>query len=204
MIHTLQETNISPKSGILKMIFLFPRWDMLIPWRVYDYMMDMDESISSWYFRLGPGSAHPIPYAAPTSRRIQELVENYNAFLEQVDEHTQCPPPKARWWFQRFFYFHPYLGKIPNLTNIFQRGWNHQPEKHVVPKIQGLESANGLVNLLPLCNNPLHKGIPGIQNAGPKTTNEPLADEIQKINFLQEMWNTTQLSTQGRCIYGII
>ena len=32
---TLQETNISPKNGILKMIFLFPRWDMLIPWRVY-------------------------------------------------------------------------------------------------------------------------------------------------------------------------
>ena len=25
-----QETNISPKNGILKMIFLFPRWDMLI------------------------------------------------------------------------------------------------------------------------------------------------------------------------------
>ena len=31
---TLQETNISPKNGVLKMIFLFPRWDMLIPWRV--------------------------------------------------------------------------------------------------------------------------------------------------------------------------
>ena len=27
---TLQETNISPKNGILKMIFLFPRWDMLV------------------------------------------------------------------------------------------------------------------------------------------------------------------------------
>ena len=25
------------------------------------------------------------------------------------------------------FYFHPYLGKIPNLTNIFQTGLNHQP-----------------------------------------------------------------------------
>ena len=25
--------------------------------------------------------------------------------------------------------FHPYLGKIPILTNIFQMGWNHQPEK---------------------------------------------------------------------------
>ena len=24
------------------------------------------------------------------------------------------------------FYVHPYLGKIPILTNIFQRGWNHQ------------------------------------------------------------------------------
>ena len=31
---TLQGTNVSPKNGILKMIFLFPRWDMLIPWRV--------------------------------------------------------------------------------------------------------------------------------------------------------------------------
>ena len=24
------------------------------------------------------------------------------------------------------FYVHPYLGKIPMLTNIFERGWNHQ------------------------------------------------------------------------------
>ena len=28
------------------------------------------------------------------------------------------------------FYFHPYLGKIPILTNIFQMGWNHKPEMH--------------------------------------------------------------------------
>ena len=27
------------------------------------------------------------------------------------------------------FYFHPYLGKIPILTNIFQMGWNHQLDK---------------------------------------------------------------------------
>ena len=25
------------------------------------------------------------------------------------------------------FYVHPYLGKIPIFTNIFQLGWNHQP-----------------------------------------------------------------------------
>ena len=23
------------------------------------------------------------------------------------------------------FYFHPYLGKIPIVTDIFQMGWNH-------------------------------------------------------------------------------
>ena len=33
-VNTLQGTNISPKNGILKMIFLFPRWDMLISRRV--------------------------------------------------------------------------------------------------------------------------------------------------------------------------
>ena len=36
------------------------------------------------------------------------------------------------------FYFHPYLEKIPILTNIFQRGWNHQPE--ITPKNGGQES----------------------------------------------------------------
>ena len=26
----------------------------------------------------------------------------------------------------KIFHVHPYLGKIPNLTNIFQKGLNHQ------------------------------------------------------------------------------
>ena len=30
----LRGTNISPEQAILKMIFLFQRWDMLVPWRV--------------------------------------------------------------------------------------------------------------------------------------------------------------------------
>jgi len=32
--YTLQVINISHKNGILKMIFLFPRWDMLVSWMV--------------------------------------------------------------------------------------------------------------------------------------------------------------------------
>ena len=42
---TLQGTNISPKNIILKMIFLFPRWDMFIPWRVY-------KPAFSWYWEF--------------------------------------------------------------------------------------------------------------------------------------------------------
>ena len=47
---TLQGINISPKNGILKMIFLFPRWDMLIPWRV---------KLKSYYFSDGIGTLNP-------------------------------------------------------------------------------------------------------------------------------------------------
>ena len=37
--HTLLETSISPKNCILKMSFLFPRWDTLIPWRVLYFLV---------------------------------------------------------------------------------------------------------------------------------------------------------------------
>ena len=50
---TLQGTIISPKNGILKMIFLFPRWDMLIPWRVvgncvHPYVNDKTKKVMLW------------------------------------------------------------------------------------------------------------------------------------------------------------
>ena len=36
-----------------------------------------------------------------------------------------------RWWqLKHFWNFHPYLGKIPFLTNIFQMGWNHQLDSY--------------------------------------------------------------------------
>ena len=31
----------------------------------------------------------------------------------------------------KYFYFHPYLGKIPILTNMFQMGWNRQLDIYV-------------------------------------------------------------------------
>ena len=36
------------------------------------------------------------------------------------------------------FYFSPYLGKISNLTNMFQRGWNHQPAQLHRKNVDGL------------------------------------------------------------------
>ena len=38
------------------------------------------------------------------------------------------------------FLFHPYLGKIPTLTNIFEMGWNHQAEIFCGWKIGGEKS----------------------------------------------------------------
>ena len=38
-----------------------------------------------------------------------------------------APQIFSRWWFQIFFIFIPSWGNDPILTNIFQRGWNHQP-----------------------------------------------------------------------------
>ena len=43
--------------------------------------------------------------------------------------------------------FHPHLGKIPILTNIFQRGWNHQLEK--VTPINSQHDPNPLHSLHP-------------------------------------------------------
>ena len=33
-----------------------------------------------------------------------------------------CHPHYSRWWFQTFFMFDPYLGKISKLTNYFSDG----------------------------------------------------------------------------------
>ena len=46
----------------------------------------------------------------------------HHELLPDVVEICALLQNKSRWWFQFFFHFHPYLGKIPILTNIFQMG----------------------------------------------------------------------------------
>ena len=66
---TLQETNISPKNGILKMIFLFPRWDMLIPWRVVGTIM-------WWILPVNTRVPWAIIYVSVDSRL--EMIHHYS------------------------------------------------------------------------------------------------------------------------------
>ena len=48
----------------------------------------------------------------------------------------KCPSTVfSRWWFQLFFYFHPYLGKISNLTTIFSDGLVQPPTTFPVPRV---------------------------------------------------------------------
>ena len=49
-IYTLQGTNISPNKALLKMIFLFRRWDMLIPWRLCIVELEKISKKKSWNF----------------------------------------------------------------------------------------------------------------------------------------------------------
>ena len=51
-------------------------------------------------------------------------VDHQPNWTKNLDEQSWTKKV-SRWWFQRFFYFHLYLGKWCNLTNIFQMGWNH-------------------------------------------------------------------------------
>ena len=76
-------------------------------------------------------------YSHHGSVEISSLLK-YVVWTRELCEKKQCLKVKlhlaltmqliSRWWFQLFFYFHPYLGKISMLTNIFQMGWNHQPD----------------------------------------------------------------------------
>ena len=55
-------------------------------------------------------------------------------FIMNVDVNIlfHSPKSKTRWWFQMFFIFTPTWGNDPILTHMFQMGWNHQPENHLL------------------------------------------------------------------------
>ena len=84
---TLQETNISSKNGILKMIFLFPRWDMLIPWRVESEAIFVARHRGKWS-RLCSLPTTKCGHVAWWHRGIHWLKENCN--IPKDDQWPRC------------------------------------------------------------------------------------------------------------------
>ena len=98
--YTLQGTNISPKNGILKMkmIFLLPRWDMLIPWRVYFTRLWCHKTICCRYVstvtglevttagimpRLWRLRCHKVTFHTLLSRELEVSAWNLQAICNQ-------------------------------------------------------------------------------------------------------------------------
>ena len=52
------------------------------------------------------------------------------------------------------FYFHPYLGKIPILTNIFQMGWDYQPDIYTLCTIHYKTNTNRFQGHVVVLKNP--------------------------------------------------
>ena len=81
---TLQGTNISPKNGILKMIFLFPRWDMLIPWRVHLFFHVHFPPLRSCPQATVAESSDTSTKGGATSRQEGGALREAPAFLEDT------------------------------------------------------------------------------------------------------------------------
>ena len=65
------------------------------------------------------------PSSSQFEAQLQPLKMGHNEWNELMDGWMN----ELGGGFKYFFYVHPYLGKILILTNIFQRGWNHQPDE---------------------------------------------------------------------------
>ena len=69
------------------------------------------------------------PWRSGKSSQLQKP-ENFGrksrVDLEEKDHNSLDQPIILGGGNSIIFHFHPYLGKWSNLTNIFERGWNHQ------------------------------------------------------------------------------
>ena len=97
---------------------------------------DADDGWAPWAWRCR-WSCKPQGTPWPRQLQLQRRVEwwkVYGSYFGNYKEFFFCfvflmTLPRftmTGWWFQRCSYFHPYLGRWSNLTNIFQMAWNHQ------------------------------------------------------------------------------
>ena len=70
---------------------------------------------------MGNGKLHVLDIAAPGTFALTKLTRNSKKFQEKVERNLLVSGGNSN-----ILYVHPYLGKISNLTNIFEMGWHHQ------------------------------------------------------------------------------
>ena len=85
------------------------------------------------YFTVCCSTYSICPLLQPWSLQLNFMEDSKTLFFQEcrmclffeddLDINKQCQVVVSN-----IFYFHPYLGKWSNLTNIFQLGWNHQPD----------------------------------------------------------------------------
>ena len=61
-----REPTYPPKMADLKMIFLFPRWDMLIPWRVKTEFKEQKPGVIKAWYPKQPFFTFGVPGGGPT------------------------------------------------------------------------------------------------------------------------------------------
>ena len=105
--HLPRKTHVSKKWPAISGLDAHPNLPVGSPGNVVDPL----DSIAEY-------GTDALRYALLTSSVGKSQSERFGFFGSHEDGHHS----HASWWFQLFFYFHPYLGKIPNLTNIFQKG----------------------------------------------------------------------------------
>ena len=130
---------------------------MKLVWLSYRYVLETQWMISEWIITMTPWyhiimEHHDKPWyhiimepiCAPLTikYRFQRFQREDNGVFNQkalplTDTEDLCAwnSELNRVVVSNILSFHPYLGKIPILPNMFQRGWNHQLVKGLTPQI---------------------------------------------------------------------
>ena len=81
---TLQGTNISPTTALSKMMFLFPRWDMLVPSRVSDYHHAAIIILGLTTRQAAPFSEALLQFASQESQGVE--VQDFPVWVDPISK----------------------------------------------------------------------------------------------------------------------
>ena len=123
-IRTLLGTNISPPKVCLKMIFLLPRWDMLVRWRVIldDFWKNLLQPCSGSFFSVS------LQLFSPPEKRNKQSKSVQSVKLGWLPR--EVVPHKGDLFFFVVASFHDQLTKGTRWARPYDRyKWTYNPYK---------------------------------------------------------------------------